>query len=205
MTTATVFTVVPVPRAPADDVVVPGAPRTAPGSRASSYQRVLHQLARRELRLLAELGAWAPPGDRARIAALTGHADLVSRLLVSHHRIEAEALWPALLSAAPARSEADVRAAVVEWTARAARIGLLLRDLATAGRQWAVTGTPAARDAVTRACRVLADAVDAHTAAEERDLLPLLDAHLDAATWSAIAASASCPLTRRERSLVLGL
>lgn len=206
MTTATVSSVVPVPRSPGDDdAAVLAPPRTAPGSRATAYQRVLHQLVRRELRLLADLVAWAPPADRARTTELTAHAGLISRLLTSHHRVEGEQLWPALLAAVPERLEAEVRAAVVDWTGRTARIGLQLRDLATAGRQWAVAGTPAARDAVARACREVADAVDAQIADEERDLLPLLDAHLDGARWSAIAASARCPLTRRERTLVLGL
>lgn len=54
-------------------------------------------------------------------------------------------------------------------------------------------------------CRDLADAVDLQTADEERDLLPLLDAYLDAAQWTAIAASSPCGLGRRERRFVLGL
>ncbi|TKJ32762.1 hypothetical protein [Blastococcus sp. CCUG 61487] len=55
------------------------------------------------------------------------------------------------------------------------------------------------------ACRELADAVDAHTTGEERRLLPLLDSHLDDARWPAIAAASTCRLSRRERTLVLGL
>jgi hypothetical protein len=86
-----------------------------------------------------------------------------------------------------------------------ARIDAQVRDLATAARQWEVAGTPAARDVVARWCRRLADAVDAHTAAEERDLLPLLDAHLDSRRWAAVASAGSGRLTGRERRLVLGL
>lgn len=204
-TVGSVSSVVPVPRAPADDAGVRPGLRTTRSSRASAYQRVLHQLVRREFRLLADLVAWAPPDDPARTAALTRHADLVARLLVAHHRMEAGKLWPALLTAVPDRCAADARIAVGLATDRAARIELLVRDVGTAARQWAVTGTPAARDAVALACRSLADAVDVQTADEERDLLPLLDEHLDGARWTAIAASATCRLSRRERSLVLGL
>ena len=191
--------VLPVPRPAAVDVRT--APRP-PGSRAGAYQRVLHRMVRRELRLLADLLDRAPATEAARTHALTGHADLIGRVLLAHHRVERDALWPALVAAVP--DDASARTAVADWAVRAARIDAQVRDLATAGRQWAVAGTPAARDVVARACRRLADAVDAHTAAEERDLVPLLDAHLDSRRWAAVASAGSCRLTGRERRLVLG-
>jgi hypothetical protein len=201
----TAVPVLPVPRAPADDVPAGARGPCATGSRATASQRVAHQLVRRELRLLADLVSWAPAAEPARTRALTAHLDLVSRVLLAHHRVERDALWPALLAAVPERDEAELRAAVAGWTQRAARIDAQVRDLATAARQWAVSGTAAGRDALARDCLRLADAVDAHLAAEDRVLLPLLDAHLDAARWSVVAATASCRLTGRERSLVLGL
>jgi hypothetical protein len=198
--------VLPVPRAPADDLPVGRGPvRAAPvRSRAGESERVVHQLVRRELRLLAELVSWAPPAEPARTRALTGHADLLSRLLLAHHRLERDALWPALLRAVPARDEAELRAAVAGWTVTAARIDAQVRSLSTTGRQWAVTGTATARDVLARDCRRLADAVEAHTAEEERVLLPLLDAHLGAAE-ERIVTAAPFRMTGRERSLVLGL
>ena len=45
----------------------------------------------------------------------------------------------------------------------------MLRDVDTAARQWAVASTEPARDAFAMACLVVADAVDAQTAEEERD------------------------------------
>lgn len=197
----------PVPRAAGDDAPAgPGGPRPRPpAGRAAASQRVVHQLVRREFRLLADLLSWAPADEPARTRALTDHADLVSRVLLAHHRLEREALWPALLGAVPDRDEDAVRAAVADWTVRAARIDAAVRDLATAARQWAVTGTCAARDVLALRCSRLADAVDEHTADEESVLIPLLGAHLDAGRWSAVAAAASCRLTARERSLVLGL
>ncbi|MBN1093368.1 hemerythrin domain-containing protein [Blastococcus sp. TML/M2B] len=199
--------VLPVPRAPADDALPApdAAALPAPGGRAAGSPRVLHRLLRRELRLLADLLSWAPPDEPARTRALTAHVDLVSRLLLAHHRFEREALWPELLTAVPAGSEPGLRAAVATWTVRAARIDSAVRDLSTASRQWAVTGSCAARDALARSCRRIADEVDAHLAEEERVLVPLLEAHLDPARWAAVAAVASCRLTGRERRLVLGL
>lgn len=198
--------VLPVPRRPADDAgarVRPVPPDR--GGAAGAAQRVLHQVLRRELRLLSDLLSWAPPAEPARTRALAGHADLVGRVLLAQHRLERDALWPALLAAVPEGRRAALRAAVADWTVRAGRIDSAARDLSTAARQWAVAGTPAARDGLARACRGLADAVEAHTAAVERELLPLLDAHLGAGQWTAIASAAPCRLTGRERRLLLGL
>jgi len=177
--------------------------RVAAPSRPVACQRVLHQLVRRELRLLAELSTWAPPADAGRRAALTRHAGLVGRVLLHHHRVERDRVWPALQRALP--GDPGLAALLDGWTASCARIDHQVRDLATAARQWAVAGTAPARDGFAMACLDLADAVDAQTFREERLLHPLLAEHLGPAAWSAIARSVRSDLSGRERSLVLGL
>ncbi|MGY1669382.1 hemerythrin domain-containing protein [Geodermatophilus sp. SYSU D00710] len=196
------MTVAPAPSRPA----VPGGPALRTGSsRAVDSELVLHRLVRRELRVLAELSTWAPADDAARAAALTRHADLVGRVLLAHHATERELLWPALLQALPAAGADAARAALAGWTARCAAVDNALRDLSTAARQWAVARTERARDAFALACLDLARAVEEHTATEERDLLPLVAAHLPPARWTAISRAARPVLGRRERLLVLGL
>jgi hypothetical protein len=191
---------IPVPRAAADDTTpLPVSPAPAV-SRAVAYQRVLHQLVRRELGLLADLGSWAPADEEERSTALARHAELISRVLLHHHTVERESVWPALLRAVPA-----ARNAVEAWTARCARVDHMLRDVVTAARQWQVAGTVPARDAFASACRALAEAVEIQTAEEERTLLPLIAAHLPAEEWAAIAASSRCDLPPRDQLLVLGL
>jgi hypothetical protein len=202
-------TLIPVPRSP-----VSGAARTGrtdpasadhPAGRAVAYQRVLHQLVRREWRLLGELAAWAPAGDAGRATTLIRHADLIGRVLLHHHAVERDAVWPALVRAAPGDRTDAVRSAVDDWTGRCARLDRMLRDVSTAGRQWQVTGAVKARDAFASACRDLADAVDAQTAEEEAVLLPLLGEHLDAGDWAVIARSSHCHLSGGDQLLVLGL
>jgi hypothetical protein len=188
----------------------PSAPGSAPpapalGLRAVAYQRVLHQLARRELRMLADLATWADPTDVAHTAALTRHADLVGRVLLHHHAIERELLWPALLRVVPADARPGARSLVDAWTADCARIDARLRDVATAARQWTVTGTASARDVFALACLDIADAVDAQLADEEAGLLPLLAEHLTAGEWRAVTRAARYPLPAREQLLVLGM
>jgi hypothetical protein len=188
---------IPAPRSAADDRP---DPRVVAPCSAVAYQRVLHQLVRRELRLLADLAAWAPADDAVRIAELTQHAGLIGRVLLHHHAAERESLWPTLL-----RTAADARPAVDDWTARCARIDHMLRDVATAARQWGVALTCPARDAFAMACLDVADAVDAQTAEEERVLLPLLGMHLQAEDWAGIRRAARCDLSASDQLLVLGL
>jgi hypothetical protein len=186
---------IPLPEAASDSGTCP----------AVGYQRVLHQLARRELRMLAELAAWAPAGDAARTATITTHADLIGRVLLHHHEAERTSLWPALLRAVPATRVGEVRTALADWTTRCARIDAMLRDLATGARQWRVTCTAPARDSVAMACWALADAVDAQTAQEEQTLLPLLGTYLGADDWAGIARTSRCRLSGPDQLLVLGL
>jgi hypothetical protein len=126
-------------------------------------------------------------------------------VLLHHHAIEREAVWPALLRAVPAEDAAGIRQLLDEWTASCGRIDHMLRDVATAARQWQVAGTGPARDAFAMACRALADAVEAQTVEEERTLLPKLGEHLQPADWAAIARSSHCRLSAREQLFVLGL
>ncbi|MGY1858497.1 hemerythrin domain-containing protein [Modestobacter sp. SYSU DS0290] len=180
-------------------------PDRLPSTAAVAYQRVLHGLARRELRLLAELTAWAPADDAARAAELAEHADLVARVVVQHHATERDLLWPLLLTGLPDGVREDARGEVQAWSTRAALIDQLLRELTTAGRQWAVAGGDRSQDVFAAACTRLAAAVGVHTAAEERALLPLVATHLTSADWAAISRAAGNPLSGREQMFVLGL
>lgn len=193
---------IPTPRAAGDDRPAPQAASIPP---AVAYQRVLHQLVRRELRLVADLATWAPADDAERIAALTAHSGLITHVLLHHHATEREAIWPALLRSLPPDRQAEARAAVDAWAAGCTRTDHMLRDVSTAARQWAVALTPSARDAFAMACLDVADVVDARTADEERSFLPLLGAHLGADDWAAIARSSRCTLPARDQLLVLGL
>jgi hypothetical protein len=192
---------VAVRRSPVPPSAIPAS--TAP-CRATAHQLVVHRLVHREFHVLTRLATWAAPDDPARTAALAAHADLVGRVLLHHHALERELIWPALLRALPDGDADRARERIADWTAHSSRVDHLLRDVGTAARQWAVTGTAPARDSFAMACLVLAGAIDEQTAEEERDLVPLLPA-LPAAQWSAITAAAGCTLTPREQLFVLGL
>lgn len=197
MTAVLVRPTIPSPRTPIED-----APRHSP---AVSYQRVLHVAVRREFRLLAELASWASADDAVRAADLTAHADLMARVLLQHHTTERELLWPALFRGLPAHRQDGARDAVAYWTSRAALLDHMLRDLSTVARQWAVAGTLPARNAFLRACTRVADTVESHLTAEERDLLPLVAQYLTDAEWTAVSRAATTTLSGREQLFFLGL
>ena len=94
---------------------------------------------------------------------------------------------------------------ISDWTGRAAVLDADLRDLATAGRQWAVAKNLPARDSFRRACTRIAASVDAHTAAEEAQLLPLLGRYLPEHEWMAVRRAIRTCLSGREQMIVLGL
>jgi len=186
---------IPTPRTPSEPIT-----RSTP---AVAYQRVIHQMVRREFRMLAGLASWAPADDAVRTGEITRHADLIARVLMQHHATERELLWPALFRSLPDPEAA--RDVVATWTSRTALLDHTLRDLSTVARQWAVAETAPARDAFVRACGRVADAVEDATRAEERDLLPLLSQYLPDGDWAAVTRAATTTLSGREQMLVLGL
>ena len=171
---------IPVPRSPASDVARTAGTDTVAAAtrstcRAVAYQRVLHQLVRRELRLLAELATWAPDDEAERTATLTRHAELVGQRPAAPPRRRARrrlARTAARRARRPDRRRPRGRSP--SGPSGCARIDHMLRDVATAARQWPSPARPPRGDAFALACRDLADAVDAQTADEERVLLPLL-------------------------------
>ena len=186
---------IPTPRKPSEPIT-----RSTP---AVAYQRVIHQMVRREFRMLAGLASWAPADDAVRTGEITRHADLIARVLMQHHATERELLWPALFRSLPDPEAA--RDVVATWTSRTALLDHTLRDLSTVARQWAVAETVPARDAFVRACTRVADAVEDATRAEEQHLLPLLSEYLPDGDWAAVTRAATTTLSGREQMLVLGL
>src|SRR6059058_6206891 len=84
---------IPTPRMPSEPMS-----RSTP---AVAYQRVIHQMVRREFRVLAALAGWAPADDAVRTGEITRHADLIARVLLQHHATERDLLWPALFRCLP--------------------------------------------------------------------------------------------------------
>src|SRR4051812_50108184 len=111
---------IPVPRSSLSGPARPALPAGGCGPstcRAVAYQRVLHQVVRREWRLLGELATWAPAGGAGRTATLTPHAELIGGVLLHHPAVEREAGWPPPPPAPPRGRSTAVPAAGAGWAA----------------------------------------------------------------------------------------
>ena len=144
--------------------------------------RLGHRVMCRDARRLADLtAAWAG-GDEtmsaARGRALVSWTDRLATEIHQHHTAEDDILWPVLVRRAGAA--VDLAALSDDHAA----LDPVLAELRTATRD-AVEGRgdPAAAAA---AHRVLADQLVEHIESEERDLFPVIHAHVPLADWKAV-------------------
>ncbi len=146
----------------------------------TSEMVVVHRLFRRESRLLVELTAAVPPGDRARARVVVGHLrDYCSGLSI-HHGAEDELLWPKLL--ARVDHDADV---VLRMEAEHELIAGSVDRVGTAADAWEAVPGVAEREALVAALTAHRTILLEHLDAEETTLLPLAREHLTVAEWQA--------------------
>ncbi|MFF4644468.1 hemerythrin domain-containing protein [Streptomyces sp. NPDC001389] len=142
---------------------------------------VLHRVFRREIPLLADLVAAAPPGDRRRTTVLADHLDLVLGALAEHHEGEDDLLWPKLRERAAPSAEVVARMADQHEAiagALAAATDLSHRWRSRADRETALHLAEALRELDRHAA--------AHMDDEEEHLLPLMADHITPREWSEV-------------------
>ena len=144
--------------------------------------RLGHRLMCRDARRLADLTAGWAAGTAtmtaARGRALVSWTDRLATEIHAHHTAEDDVLWPVLVQRAGAA--VDLAALSDDHAA----LDPVLTELRTATRD-AVAGRrdPAAAAA---AHRVLAEELVEHIESEERDLFPVIYAHVPLADWKGV-------------------
>ena len=139
---------------------------------------LMHRGFRRDLHAFAEAAAATPVGDRTRWVWLARRFGLFASILHKHHHGEDIGLWPLLHQRGADHSVLDA------LEAEHGQIDPLLRtctaDLAdlAGGR-----GDEVARTRLAGRTARLRDALCAHLAHEERDGMPLVQAHLAQEDW----------------------
>ncbi|GAA2357014.1 hemerythrin domain-containing protein [Dactylosporangium salmoneum] len=139
----------------------------------------VHQVYRRELRLLVDLIAAVEPGDRARAAVVAEHLTDMAASLHEHHVGEDELLWPPLLS----RAEPDA-AAVLRMQQQHDELHALLEEAGALAPVWRESASRADRDRLAAVAARLSVVTDAHLADEEQHVLPLIREHITAEEWA---------------------
>ena len=175
--------------------------RPDPGRPDTGEVVVIHDMFRREFRLLPQLLAGVRDGDTARAQVLATHAAALLEFLHHHHHHgEDLLLWPVLeprVSVEPervarmedqhevvARSISRLHELLPPWRERA---GALDRDLLVAEVE-AMTGP-----------------LLAHLEEEERVVLPLVEEHLSVAEWKRLAEHGVDNLPKDKRLAMLSL
>lgn len=138
----------------------------------------VHQVYRREFRLLPALIRGVAEGDRERAGIVADHISLMSTSLHEHHVSEDELLWPKLLERAQLQADAVHRMEKQHDELHE----VLLRSGELTPR-WRETATAADRDELADLVSRVSAACDEHFAEEEEHVLPLIREHITAEEW----------------------
>lgn len=158
-----------------------------------------HTALRREFRLLPDLIRSVAPGDIRRAEVVGGHAALLCRILHNHHEGEDLLLWPKLVERAGAEAAAVVprmeqhHHAIDEAHTEATGLLGAWRSTGQGGEELA--------EAFERLLTVLLE----HMAAEEREILPLAEAHVTAAEWHRLGEHGMAATPKQDLPLVFGM
>ncbi|MFG2179922.1 hemerythrin domain-containing protein [Streptomyces abikoensis] len=160
---------------------------------------MVHQVFRRESRLLAELVHEVRPADTERSRILAEHWRLYSVGLHTHHTGEDELLWPVLLP------HLDLDAEQV--LAMEAQHHGLTEGIAEVQRlmdRWQARALPEDRDELAEALRTHHRQLCAHLDEEEREVMPLVALHVSAEQWHAVGERGLAETPRNRLMIALG-
>ncbi|MFJ3171952.1 hemerythrin domain-containing protein [Streptomyces roseus] len=160
---------------------------------------MIHQVFRRESRLLAELVEEVRPGDTGRARVLSEHWRLYSIGLHAHHTGEDEMLWPVLLPHLDLDAE---QVLAMEAQHRALDDGI--REVRRLMDRWQARALAEDRDELTDALRRHHRQLCAHLDEEEREVMPLVALHVNEKQWHAVGERGLAETPRNRLMIALG-
>ncbi|MER7282810.1 hemerythrin domain-containing protein [Dactylosporangium sp. NPDC000244] len=160
----------------------------------------VHQVYRRELRLLAGLVAGVADGDRERAAIVAEHLADITGSLHEHHVGEDELLWPPLLRRA--RPHAEL---VHRMERQHDELHGLLQEAAALGPVWRASAAAADRDRLADVVARISKVTDEHLADEEEHVLPLIREHITPSEWQAFELRGHASIPPEKALVFLGI
>ncbi|WP_431946731.1 hemerythrin domain-containing protein [Actinacidiphila sp. bgisy167] len=157
-----------------------------------------HSALRREFRLLPDLVRSVAPGDSRRTRVVGAHAELMCRILRTHHKGEDRVLWPKLVERAGVDAEfimpmmEQQHAVDVRYTEV---VGLLA--------QWRSTGQGG--EDLAHALERLLTALLRHLTLKEKEVLPLAAQYITAAEWRLVSQLGMRNTPRNDMPLIFGM
>ncbi|MEW1910981.1 hemerythrin domain-containing protein [Kitasatospora sp. NPDC085895] len=160
---------------------------------------MIHQVFRRESRLLAELVQDVRPGDTARSRILAEHWRLYSIGLHAHHTGEDEMLWPVLLPHLDLDAEQ-----VLAMEAQHRELSDGIAEVQRLVDRWQARVLPEDRDELTEALHRHHRQLCAHLDEEEREVMPLVALHVNEEQWHAVGERGLAETPRNRLMIALG-
>ncbi|KIF04852.1 hypothetical protein PL81_16360 [Streptomyces sp. RSD-27] len=160
---------------------------------------MIHQVFRREARLLAELVQDAPPADTARARVLAEHWRQYAVGLHAHHTGEDEMLWPVLLPHLDLDAEQ-----VLAMEAQHRELDEGITEVHGLMERWQERALPADRDELAEALRRHHRQLCAHLDEEERQVMPLVALHVNEEQWKAVGERGLAETPKNRLMIALG-
>ncbi|MFK0258918.1 hemerythrin domain-containing protein [Streptomyces sp. NPDC090445] len=177
-------------------------PSDTSDSTAHPYTRemaMIHQVFRRESRLLAELVQDVCPADIARARVLAEHWRQYSVGLHAHHTGEDEMLWPVLLPHLDLDAEQ-----VLAMEAQHRELDEGIAEVQRLMDRWQAQALPADRDELAEALRTHHRQLCAHLDEEEREVMPLVALHVNEKQWLAVGERGLAETPKNRLMIALG-
>ncbi len=169
------------------------------GGAAAREMALIHRILRREFSSLRQMIVEVPAADAGRMDAIAGHLKFMLDGLQMRHTAEDDLVWPLLLERA-GNGAPHVR-----------RMEQQHRDIDTAVARVHDAVTTWASDPYEASAAELLARLDAflavtenHLDDEERDIVPLIDRHLNSGEWENVGQQESEGFTPSQRWIVLG-
>ncbi|MFJ4850808.1 MULTISPECIES: hemerythrin domain-containing protein [unclassified Streptomyces] len=158
-----------------------------------------HTALRREFILLPGLVRTVAPGDIRRTEVVGAHADLLCRILHTHHEGEDLLLWPKLVE----RGGAEAAAVVPTMEEQHHAIDTAHQEVTALLGGWRSTGLRGAE--LAEALERLASVLLEHMALEEKEILPLAEQHVTAAEWHRLGEHGMTATPKKDLPLAFGM
>jgi hemerythrin-like domain-containing protein len=167
---------------------------------AETHNMVLvHNVFRREFRLLGDLIAAVPDSDTGRAGELAAHAREMIGVLHHHHTAEDELIWPEL------ERRAGIDDALTDrMIDQHERVGRVLDTMGEELRRWAHDAGPISRGQLAANLGELCAALGEHLDDEEHLVLPIVGRTLTLRQWNAVAKRGMRSLPKSRRLIMLG-
>ncbi|MEW1633108.1 hemerythrin domain-containing protein [Streptomyces sp. NPDC093801] len=160
---------------------------------------MIHQVFRREARLLAELVQDVRPADSARALVLAEHWRQYAVGLHAHHTGEDEMLWPVLLPHLDLDAEQ-----VLAMEAQHRELDEGITEVHGLMDRWQERALPADRDELAEALRRHHRQLCAHLDEEERHVMPLVALHVNEEQWKAVGERGLAETPKNRLMIALG-